>query len=263
MEQLTVKTITDELTNEYPYELAMEWDNPGLQVGRIEAPVTKVLVALDATDPVIARCAEEGVQLLLTHHPLTMQGIRQFNEGDLTGRRVLALAENRVAHFAMHTNYDVVTMGQLAGDMMCLEQQKILEVTATTDKGEYGIGRVGLLPAWCTAASCCEKVKEVFGLDGIRLFGDPQRKVRYIAVSPGSGKSMIEPALHMGVDLLVTGDIGHHDGLDAVAKGLLVADAGHYGIEHIFVKQMGEWMRERFPELDVLEMTEQEPYITI
>ena len=29
--------------------------------------------------------------------------------------------------------------------------------------------------------------------------------------------------------MLVTGDIGHHDGIDAVEQGLAVIDAGHYG----------------------------------
>mgnify|MGYP000155233161 CR=1 FL=1 len=65
------------------------------------------------------------------------------------------------------------------------------------------------------------------------MFGDLAGAVKRIAVSPGSGKSMIDPAIAMGADVLVTGDIGHHEGIDAVARGLAVIDAGHYGIEHI------------------------------
>ena len=38
--------------------------------------------------------------------------------------------------------------------------------------------------------------------------------------------------------MLVTGDIGHHDGIDAVEQGLAVIDAGHYGTEYIFIDDM-------------------------
>ena len=33
------------------------------------------------------------------------------------------------------------------------------------------------------------------------------------------------PAIKKGADVLVTGDIGHHDGIDAVEQGLAVIDA--------------------------------------
>ena len=46
---------------------------------------------------------------------------------------------------------------------------------------------------------------------------------------------MIEAALSAGAQVLVTGDIGHHAGIDAVARGMAVIDAGHYGLEHIFI----------------------------
>ena len=68
-----------------------------------------------------------------------------------------------------------------------------------------------------------------------------------VAVSPGSGKSMIGAALEKNADVLITGDIDHHTGIDAVAQGLSVMDAGHYGIEHIFVEDMADYLREKIP----------------
>lgn len=70
------------------------------------------------------------------------------------------------------------------------------------------------------ARECCAYVKESFGLSNVRLFGEPEVTIERLAVSPGSGKSMITPALQKGAQLLVTGDIGHHDGIDAVDQGL-------------------------------------------
>lgn len=261
--ELKIRDIVEKLEEIYPYQMAMDWDNPGLQVGRMEHPVRCVVLALDATDAVIERCVRENADMLITHHPLLMGGIRQVNERSMAGRRILAMAEHGISHFAIHTNYDTVKMGSLAGKILGLSETEILEVTGSTDQGPYGIGEAGNLPQEMTAEACCMLVKERFHLDGVRLFGDKEKMVRRVAISPGSGKSMIKPALALGVDLLITGDIGHHDGIDAVDQGMLVADAGHYGIEHIFIRQMGEWMRESYPGLEIIEVQEQMPFVSI
>ena len=52
--------------------------------------------------------------------------------------------------------------------------------------------------------------------------------------------------------MLVTGDIGHHDGLDAVEQGLSVIDAGHYGTEYIFIDDMRRFLEEKLPGLEVM-----------
>ena len=52
--------------------------------------------------------------------------------------------------------------------------------------------------------------------------------------------------------MLVTGDIGQHDGLDAVEQGLAVIDAGHYGTEYIFIDDMKQFLEEKLPGLEVV-----------
>ena len=44
--------------------------------------------------------------------------------------------------------------------------------------------------------------------------------------------------------MLITGDIGHHEGIDAAANQMAVIDAGHYGLEHIFIPFMKEYLEE-------------------
>ena len=112
---MKVETIIKELDLEFPQTFAMDWDNPGLQVGSSQKEVKKVLVALDATNEVIEECIAWHADLLLTHHPLLLSGIRQINDGSMHGRKVLMLAEHGIAHYAMHTNYDVAKMAELAG----------------------------------------------------------------------------------------------------------------------------------------------------
>ena len=75
--------------------------------------------------------------------------------------------------------------------------------------------------------------------------------MKRLAISPGSGKSAVGPALAKGADVLVTGDIGHHDGLDAVEQNLAVIDAGHYGTEYIFIEDMRQFLAGKLPVLEV------------
>lgn len=256
--------IIKKLAQEYPLSMAMSWDNPGLQVGRMDWEVKKVFVALDATEEVIAQCVEQEVQLLVTHHPLLMSGVRKVNEDDMYGRKILTMIENGIAHYAMHTNYDVIRMTELAKNAVQMTDTEVLEVTGTYEDGcAYGIGCTGNLPKKMTAAECCAHVKKAFGLDSVRLFGDPQKEIQRVALSPGSGKSMIGCALKAGAELLITGDIGHHDGLDAVDQGMLVMDAGHYGIEQIFIAQMKEYLQEQFPEIQVESAGQQSPFLVL
>jgi putative NIF3 family GTP cyclohydrolase 1 type 2 len=49
----------------------------------------------------------------------------------------------------------------------------------------------------------------------------------------------------------VTGDIDHHTGIDTVAKGLYLIDAGHYGTEYMFMEAMEKELKKAFPELTV------------
>lgn len=260
---LCVKDITDRLEYDFPRRMAMDWDNPGLQVGRLNRKVNRVAVALDATDAVVRQSAEMEADLLLTHHPLLLSGIRQINDGSMAGRRILTMAEHGMAHYAMHTNFDTVRMGELAADRLQLKDRKILEVTGSDENGAYGIGFAGMLERPMTAAECCLFAKQVFHLESLRLFGCRDKVVQYIAVSPGSGKSMIRPAMELGAELLITGDIGHHDGIDAADQGLLVADAGHYGIEHIFIADICEWLRREFPQLEVVPLQSEGPFTEI
>ena len=75
--------------------------------------------------------------------------------------------------------------------------------------------------------------------------------MRRAALCPGSGKSLIKAALAKQAQIYITGDIGHHDGIDAVDQGLVILDAGHYGVEHVFLPWMENYIKEAFPELEV------------
>ena len=171
------------------------------------------------------------------------------------------LIQKSIVYYAMHTNYDVLGMAELAGKVLDIAHTDVLDVTQTDEVGEEkGIGRIGELPETMTLEECCVYVKHKLELGSLIVFGDMNRPVRRLAILPGSGKSGIPVALAKGADVLVTGDIGHHDGLDAVEQGLAIIDAGHYGTEYIFIEDMKQFLNRKLPVLDVLTDPVEHPF---
>ena len=105
-----------------------------------------------------------------------------------------------------------------------------------------------------------KKVKEAFSLENVMVFGNPDTKISKLAIVPGSGRSMISEAKNTGADVFLTGDIGHHEGLDAVDMGMCVIDAGHYGLEQVFIDDMKDLIRTHFSDMNVITYKAGSPY---
>lgn len=237
---MIVQDVIDKLEKQSPVDAAMEWDNVGLLVGDATKEVEKIYIALDATDEVINHAIEAKADMLITHHPLIFSGMKRLTLDDFIGRRVISLVKNDIAYYALHTNFDVYGMGALAQEALGLDDALPLDIS----HGEEGIGRIGNLAVPIKIRKLASDVKRKFNIDAVRVYGDVDSKVQKIAISPGSGKSEIDNAVEQGADVLITGDIGHHDGIDCVAKGMAVIDAGHYGLEHLFIDYMAYYLGE-------------------
>ncbi len=239
---------------------AESWDNVGLLAGRKEKEVQKICIAVDAVESVIEEAVRKGADMLLTHHPLIFSPVKRINTDDFTGRRLIRLLQNDISYYAMHTNFDVMGMADAAADELRLKDRHVLSITYEDEISKEGIGRYGMLPQVKTLEECASYVKEVFGLESVKIYGERDIAIECAAISPGSGKSMIRPAVEAGAEVLITGDIEHHEGLDAIAQGLAIIDAGHYGLEKIFVPYLMEYIQREFPQISVFAAKEKNPF---
>lgn len=250
------KEIIDVIERRYSPKYAMEWDNVGLLAGRDNKEVKCIYIALDATDEVIEAAVNIGADMILTHHPLIFGGLKRINNQDFMGRRLIRLISNDISCYSMHTNYDVCGMADLSGEKMHFENAEVLEITCEEDgcqgKNLMGIGKIADVTEEMNLLQCCNKVKKAFSLSNVKVFGDLNRTVKRIAICPGSGKSVIGEAIRKHADVLVTGDIGHHEGIDSVAQGLSIIDAGHYGIEHIFIEDMERYLKKNLSGIEII-----------
>jgi putative NIF3 family GTP cyclohydrolase 1 type 2 len=60
---------------------------------------------------------------------------------------------------------------------------------------------------------------------------------------------MVALASKKGAQLLITGEVRHHEALEAKALGLALIDAGHFQTEKSALKPFSDHLRSRFAEM--------------
>ena len=244
------------LEQELPVKYAVPGDKTGFQVGNKEKEIHHIYVAVDATEDVIDEAIAAGADMLLTHHPMIFSPLATVTTDSINGRRVIKMIENGICYMSTHTNYDSCRMADLAADCLELTDCQVLEEVADG----LGIGKVGKLPKEMTVRECALYVKERFHIPSVKFFGDGNQKVEVAAICPGSGRSVIGCCHALGAQVYITGDIDHHTGLDQVDDALPIIDAGHYGVEHIYIEDMCRILSEKCPEMKVTKAKIKHPF---
>lgn len=216
------------LEDTFPPAWAETWDAVGLQVGDLEAPLERVLVALDPTFGAVRAAVEGRAALLVTHHPIWFQALEAIRLQDPVGKVLWEAIRGGVSVFCAHTNLDRAPDGP--NDLLAqrLELVRVEEL-------EDGMGRVGVLPKPLSWDAFCQGVQNRFPGATLRMAGRFLEPIRKVAVCCGSGASLLESAHQKGTQVLVTGDGKYHDARKAEALGMALLDIGHFASERILV----------------------------
>lgn len=230
---MSAETVSDWialLDHLYPPAHAQDWDSPGLQVGDPAQAVTGVLVTLDITEDVILEAAKEECDLIVAHHPLLFRPLQRLSPGTAPGRLALLAAQLGISIFAAHTNFDARpdTTSWSALKVIGVDNPEPLETT----EDDRALGLIGDLASPQTLASLHAAIRDELPSPLARLAtNDPEATVTRVACVGGSGASLIPQAIAAGAQVMITGDVSHHEALDALTQGLSVIDAGHYATE--------------------------------
>ena len=208
-----------------PLELRLALDNAGFLVGRADAVCNRALLALDLTDAVLDEAIQEGVSLIITHHPLIFDPLQSVTDETATGRRLLRLIENRMAVISMHTNLDIVEGGvnDVLLDLCGARREGVLD--------ENGCGRFGRLPEPLPLSSFLARLRETLSCHGLRYY-DAGRPVERLAVLGGAGVDSLSRAASLGCDTFLTADIKYHKFQLAADLGVNLIDGDHFGTEN-------------------------------
>lgn len=240
--RLTVGDVFEHLDTIAPFDTAEPYDNVGLLLGDLDAPVSQVGVTLDLThavvDEVLSRLASGGeppINLILTHHPLMFHPIKRILSDSVLHR----LIAHNIAVIALHTNLDRtdapcgtnVTLCRLLG---------LQDVTAPAPLEGLGrLGRVGSSEGVFTVASYVSEVTRLLGAPPLRYL-NCKRPVERLAVVAGSGGSLLDAAIASGADTLLTGDIKHDQMVEAYNRRLNLIEVGHFDVEQLALPPLAE-----------------------
>ena len=219
------------IENVCPQRLAYSWDNVGLLCGDGEKEVNKVFVTLDANVATVKEAVFHGADMIVSHHPILLGGIKRIDYNSSTGQMIKLLIENNIPLFAAHKNMDTANGGinDKLAEMFNLCDVEILD--QHTDDESAGLGRIGKLKTPVIFEVFANHCKNVLKTPFLRVSGKFDKEIRTVAVASGSCSEIIPLAIAKGADVIVTGDMKYHNMIDMTELGICIIDAGHYPTE--------------------------------
>jgi dinuclear metal center YbgI/SA1388 family protein len=94
-----------------PQRFAVERDVTGLQVGRTDREVERVLCTMDLTLAVAEEAVRRGAGLVVSHHAVVFRPLKNLRTDTFKGRILETLIKGDVAVYVPHTAMDVVEGG--------------------------------------------------------------------------------------------------------------------------------------------------------
>jgi len=247
-----LRRVAEEL---WPAATAESWDRVGLTTGRDDAPLRRVLLAVDAVAATVGEAITWDADALLTHHPLLLRGVHTIAEDTGKGALLAGLIRADCALISAHTNADQPEGGvsDVIAQRLGLESVEAI-VPAEGPSEVFGIGRVGVLPEPESLDAFARRVAEIMPatVSGVRVAGDPARTVTRVALLGGAGDSLLDHPVVRGADVYVTSDLRHHPAqesreLSLAVGGPALVDVAHWASESLWLDDAARALAERLP----------------
>lgn len=127
-------------------------------------------------------------------------------------------------------------------------EEPAIDFFTLTDANEQPAGRIGTITDQ-RLADFSTHVSEALG-GPTWSWGDPERRIRTVAVVGGAADSEWIAARAAGADVFVTGEVRQHIALEASESGMAIIAAGHHATEHPGIEALAERMRTEMPQVE-------------
>jgi dinuclear metal center YbgI/SA1388 family protein len=130
----TVAEVCGHLERFAPPRTAAEWDNVGLLLGDADGPADRVMTCLTVTPDVVGEAVPDGVQLIVSHHPVLFRAAKKLSSHTPDGRLLLPLMRAGIAVYSPHTAFDNCAGGINDGLCRRLGLTNVTALRPTTEK---------------------------------------------------------------------------------------------------------------------------------
>jgi dinuclear metal center YbgI/SA1388 family protein len=221
-----------------------DYSNNGIQVAGGDQEITKAVFAVDASLESIEYAEDAKADFLFVHHGISWGGGFRRITG-IDAKRIGLLFSAGITLYAAHLPLDAHPQwgnnAQLAEILGLKELEPFCKIDGMT------IGWAGSLSRGVAIEKVVTKLKAALGDPECNFYGDPDVKVKKVAiVSGGCSEEVLFQAAEVGADLLLTGEFKHQLYHPARELGMNVIAAGHYATETTGVKAVMALIQEKF-----------------
>lgn len=240
---MKISEIIEYVEKAAPKELALSWDNVGLMVGSKDGETDSVLFCLDYTTEILNACIENGSKLVITHHPFIFSPLKSIDVGTPEGRLISETLKNDVTVLSYHTNLDFADGGV---------NDTLIETLGVSDyeKDESGTHDFGTLFETTKFSDFVEFAKFALNAPNLRVVCPNNKsiddEVMKIGVSCGAFDGEYDWISENDIDVLVTGELKHHNAIALKERGVFVISAGHYETEEPGLFRLAECIENEF-----------------
>ncbi|KAF9581045.1 hypothetical protein BGW38_002074 [Lunasporangiospora selenospora] len=221
------------------------WDNVGLLV---EAPYPRAKVAaathqrvfltIDFTSAVVDEALNDpSVGVIIAYHPPIFRGLKRLLLKDTKQRMVLQCAAKGVSVFSPHTSCDSCEDGVNDWLLKGFGDAGTIRPYVPTENPpdgheKSGKGRIFTFHEPKPVQQVIDQIKRHLGMQHVRAAIHPshlrgERLISTVGAWAGSGSEMVNHK----ADLYLTGELGHHDVLEALEQNSTVILCEHSNTE--------------------------------
>lgn len=223
---MQVNEMYDFLNQLSPFSLQAKWDNSGLNLGNPSQEINKIYTTLEL-DYALAQVVEPN-SLIIAHHPLIFSPLKTLNTQTYPSNLASILLAKHCSLIAMHTNFDLTHLNayfasEILGFQDLIQQEFALQAKNLCENFNTLIQRIkkALNLPHIKAVQCDEVLNSIF-------------------IVCGSGMSVLPLIPPHSQSCLITGDIKHHNAMEAYSLGVSLIDVGHFESEIFFAQILGK-----------------------
>ncbi len=252
---IPLDTVCQALAEIAPLGLAESWDNVGLLIGDRKTSLGRVMTCLTLSPPVVAEAVQQGVDLVIAHHPLPFKPLSKITSDTVTGSMLLELISAGVAVYSAHTAFDSAAAGINQAWALRLGLESIAPLVETDIESfapsGLGAGRWGDLPQPVSLEQLVRRAAASVGAAAPRRVGAAEQSVSRVAVACGSGGSFLAAARRKGCQAMITGEATFHTCLEAESTRIGLGLLGHYPSERFAMENLAADLSKLFPGLAI------------
>lgn len=245
-----IQDIYDCIDAAAPFDNALAFDNVGLLVGDPNAQVHRVLLALDITEAVAKEAIAMNAGLIISHHPVIFDPIKSLGPREVP----YLLAAGGVGALCCHTNLD---LSPVCGVNVALGARLGLRNVKGENLWEEAVLFSGELEEAQAPQALARFIAEKLEAPALRYIPG-NRPVKKLFFCSGAGGDEVSHAAVRGADGFLTGEMKHHEAIEAARSGLSIFVAGHYETEKPFAGLLASYLKKRFPETAFLQSKAEE-----